>query len=154
MGEMLGFQATILPFAEVPQAFSTGLIESLFTSAQTGIDIQAWDNTDYFTDVGAIHSKNAVIVSERAFSLLDEETQEILLAAAKTAEERAWRMSEEINAEQKQILADNGMTVSAGSPVLIARMTEIGREMLANWKAEASQEAIEAVSSYFEAKGF
>lgn len=154
MGEMLGFQATILPFAEVPQAFSTGLIEALFTSPQTGIDIQAWDNTEYFTDVGAIHSKNAVIVSERAFSQLDEETREILLAAAKTAEERAWTMSREINAEQKQILADNGMTVTTGSPELIAKMTEIGREMLVNWKVEASQEAVEAVSAYFETKGF
>lgn len=33
-------------------------------------------------------------------------------------------------------------------------MTEIGREMLANWKEEASQEAVEAVSTYFETKGF
>ena len=29
MGSMLGFNATILPFAEIPQAFSTGLIEAL-----------------------------------------------------------------------------------------------------------------------------
>src|SRR3546814_5389693 len=53
MGEMLGFNATILPFAEVPQAFSTGLIEAMFTSPQTGIDIQAWDNTSHFTYAGA-----------------------------------------------------------------------------------------------------
>src|SRR3546814_8984876 len=68
MGEMLGFNATILPFAEVPQAFSTGLIEAMFTSPQTGIDIQAWDNTSHFTYAGAMLNKNAVIVSERYFS--------------------------------------------------------------------------------------
>jgi TRAP-type C4-dicarboxylate transport system substrate-binding protein len=153
MGEMLGFQATILPFAEIPQAFSTGLIEALFTSPQTGIDIQAWDNTDYFTDVGAIYSKNAVIVSDRAFSQLDEETQQIVLEAAAAAEERAWKMSEEVNAEQQGILAENGMTVTKGSPELVSKMTEIGRAMLEGWKEEASPEAIEAVSSYFDAKG-
>ena len=154
MGEMLGFQATILPFAEIPQAFSTGLIEALFTSPQTGIDIQAWDNTDYFTDVGAIYTKNAVIVSERAFSQLDEETQAIVLDAAESAEARGWEMSEDVNAQQKKILAENGMTVTEGSSELVAEMTEIGKVMLDNWKEEASPEAIEAVSGYFEEKGF
>ncbi|MEM6944781.1 MAG: TRAP transporter substrate-binding protein DctP, partial [Pseudomonadota bacterium] len=70
MGELLGFQATILPFAEIPQAFSTGLIEALFTSPQTGIDVQAWDNTSHFTYAGAIFSKNAVVVSEAMFQAL------------------------------------------------------------------------------------
>src|SRR5690606_12061626 len=52
MGSMLGMNAIILPFAEVPQAFSTGLIEALWTSPQTGTDVQAWDYVDHFTYTG------------------------------------------------------------------------------------------------------
>lgn len=153
MGDKLGFQATILPFAEVPQAFSTGLIEALFTSPQTGIDIQAWDNTDYFTDVGAIYSKNAVIVNMDAWDALDEATRKIVSDAATTAEKRAWTMSEEVNAEQQQILKDHGMTVTEAPERLVSTMTEIGKEMLASWKETASEEAIAAVTPYFKSKG-
>lgn len=153
MGDMLGFDATILPFAEVPQAFSTGLIEALFTSPQTGIDVQAWDNTSHFTDVGAIYSKNAVIVNNNYWNQLDDETKQIVLDAASAAEERAWKMSEEVNAEQQKILADNGMTVTKGSDELVGKMTDVGKAMLANWQKEASPAALEAVKPYLQSKG-
>ena len=153
MGEMLGFQATILPFAEIPQAFSTGLIEALFTSPQTGIDIQAWDNTDYFTDTGAIYSKNAVIVSKAMFDGLDEATQQIVLDAAAEAEKRGWQMSQDVNAEQKKILADNGMTVTEAPEALISEMVDVGKAMLADWKTQASPAAVEAVTPYLKAQG-
>ncbi|UOM36482.1 TRAP transporter substrate-binding protein [Acuticoccus sp. I52.16.1] len=153
MGELLGFQATILPFAEIPQAFSTGLIEALFTSPQTGIDIQAWDNTDHFTDAGAIYTKNAVVVSSAAFDALDEATQKVVLDAAVAAEKRGWEMSEATNKEQQGILADNGMTVSQAPDWLIEKMKTIGGKMLVTWKESASPEAIEAVTPYFQAQG-
>lgn len=153
MGDLLGFQATVLPFAEVPQAFSTGLIDALFTSPQTGIDIQAWDYTKYFTDTGAIYSKNAVIVSKAAFEALDEKTQQAILDAAKTAEERGWKMSKDVNDEQQKQLADNGMTVAKAPEAVLSKMQEIGKEMLAGWEKTASPEAVAAVKPYFEKQG-
>lgn len=141
MGDMLGFQSTILPFAEIPQAFSTGLIEALFTSPQTGIDIQAWDNTTDFTMTGAIYSKNAVIVNAAMFDALPAETQDAMMAAAETAEARAWEMSAATTEAQMGILSENGMTVADAPPAVIERMTEIGQEMMNGWRAEASPEA-------------
>ena len=75
LGSALGFNAEILPFKEIPYAFSTGRIEALFTSPQTGIDIQAWNNTKHFTYTGSIFSKNAVIVSKKAFKTLSKSQQ-------------------------------------------------------------------------------
>ncbi|MBO6560988.1 MAG: TRAP transporter substrate-binding protein [Nisaea sp.] len=148
MGEMLGFDATILPFAEIPQAFSTGLIEALFTSPQTGIDIQAWDNTSNFTYAGAIFSKNAVIVSERAFSALSAEDQAAMLAAAEKAELRAWEMSAATTAEQMAVLAKNGMTTAKAPEAVTAKMKEIGLEMMKGWRETASPEAIAILDRY------
>lgn len=148
MGELLGFDATILPFAEIPQAFSTGLIEALFTSPQTGIDIQAWDNTTDFTYAGAIFTKNAVVVNEKYFNDLSEEDQAGILAAAEVAEARGWELSEETTKAQLAILEENGMTVSDAPDQVIEKMKEIGTVMIENWRAEASPEA-EAVLDEF-----
>jgi TRAP-type transport system periplasmic protein len=150
MGEMLGFQATILPFAEVPQAFATGLIEALFTSAQTGIDTQAWDNTDYFTYAGAMFNKNAIVVNQDAFDALDPEIQQVLIEAGERATERAWRMSEETNEEHMRILAEHGMVVTEAPPEVVERMQEIGEVMMEQWRAEASPEAVEVLETYLE----
>lgn len=148
MGEMLGFDATILPFAEIPQAFSTGLIEALFTSPQTGIDIQAWDNTKNFTYAGAIFSKNAVVVNESYFSGLSAEDQAALLAAAENAELRGWELSAETTAAQIKTLASNGMATANASPEIIEKMQLIGLEMMKTWRKDASPEAIAVLDRY------
>lgn len=148
MGQALGFQATILPFAEIPQAFSTGLIEALFTSPQTGIDIQAWDNTKHFTYAGAIYSKNAVIVNKAMFEALPEDTRTAILNAASAAEKRGWEMSAETTKSQIAILAKNGMTTAEAPAPVMAKMKEIGKEMVADWRASASPEAVKVLDAY------
>lgn len=148
MGQMLGFNATILPFAEVPQAFSTGLIEALFTSPQTGIDIQAWDNTKYFTYAGAILSKNAVIVSERYFAALPEADKAAILAAAAKAEIRGWEMSAQTTAAQIKTLEKNGMTTANAPAEIITELKKIGLVMMDDWRKTASPEAVAVLDRY------
>ncbi|MFX4222863.1 MAG: TRAP transporter substrate-binding protein [Thalassobaculum sp.] len=148
MGQMLGFDATILPFAEIPQAFSTGLIEALFTSPQTGIDIQAWDNTSNFTYAGAIFSKNAVVVNESYFSALPLEEQMAILKAAEAAELRGWEMSAQTTAAQMKTLEENGMTTASAPPAVIEKMKEIGLKMMETWRKDASPEASAILDRY------
>jgi TRAP-type C4-dicarboxylate transport system substrate-binding protein len=145
---MLGFNATILPFAEIPQAFSTGLIEALFTSPQTGIDIQAWDNTKHFTYAGAIFSKNAVVVSKKAFNALSKDDQSNILAAAKKAELRGWEMSAETTKKQIDILKKNGMSAKNAPDEIISKMKSIGLEMMKSWRSKASSEANAVLDRY------
>lgn len=148
MATLLGFNATILPFAEIPQAFSTGLIEALFTSAQTGVDIQAWDNTKYFTDVGAILSKNALIFNKRAFSALPPADQKVVLDAAAAYTKRSWEMSKAAGDEKAAVLKKNGMTVTGGPPAVLAAMKKVGAQMADEWKATASPAAVAVLTAY------
>ncbi len=148
MGEMLGFNATILPFAEIPQAFSTGLIEALFTSPQTGIDIQAWDNTSDFTYAGAIYSKNCVVVSLKAWNRLDADTREAVLKAAERAELRGWEMSSATTKAQIKILEKNGMKAANAPGAVIGDMKKIGAAMMGDWKKKASPDAVAILDSY------
>lgn len=151
MGALLGFQATILPFAEIPQAFSTGLIEALFTSAQTGTDIQAWDNTKYFTNVGAILSKNALIVSLKAFKALPQDQQDAVVAAGAAYTKRSWEMSQKAHEEKAAILVEHGMQVVEAPASVVAAMKKVGAQMTEEWKASASPEAVAALDSYLKA---
>ncbi|MCI5074066.1 TRAP transporter substrate-binding protein [Oricola sp.] len=148
MGNALGFEATILPFAEIPQAFATGLIDALFTSPQTGIDIQAWDNTDYFTAAGAIYTKNAIIVNKDAFEALPEDAQAAVIAAGEAATKRGWEMSEAVYGEQLDILKSNGMTVTDAPAEIMDKLKEIGGTMMEEWKASASEDAIAVLTTY------
>ncbi|MBK0329546.1 TRAP transporter substrate-binding protein [Rhodobacteraceae bacterium F11138] len=148
MGDLLGFEATILPFAEVPQAFSTGLIDALFTSGQTGTDIQAWDYASHFTYTGSMHNKNGIIVNERALSRLDPALQEAIIAAGEKATERAWEMSKKATDSKRQELSDAGMTVTDASPELQAKLSEIGSVMIEEWKASASEAEVAALDTY------
>lgn len=148
MGDLLGFQATILPFAEIPQAFSTGLISALFTSGQTGTDIQAWDYVSHFTYTGSMHNKNGIIVSEKALSRLDPTLQEEVIAAGERMTQRAFQMSKEANDAKRQELTDAGMITADASPELQAKMEEIGKVMIEEWSADASPEELAVLEAY------
>jgi len=51
MAELMGAAPVTVQVAEIPQAFATGVIAAMFTSAQTGVDTAAWDYARVFTDV-------------------------------------------------------------------------------------------------------
>ncbi|MBS0517567.1 MAG: TRAP transporter substrate-binding protein [Proteobacteria bacterium] len=148
MATLLGFNATILPFAEIPQAFSTGLIEALFTSAQTGVDIQAWDNTKYFTNVGAILSKNALIFNKRAFDSLPADVKKVVMDASDAYTKRSWEMSKAADAAQSAILKKNGMIVAEAPASVVEAMKKVGAQMASEWKATAKPDAIAVLDHY------
>ncbi|MXQ12184.1 TRAP transporter substrate-binding protein [Microvirga makkahensis] len=140
MGEKLGMEALILPFAEVPQAFATGMIQALWTSAQSGTDVQVWDYVKHFTYTGTMHNKNAIIVNERAMRALDAEVRKIVMDAGAAATERGWRMAKEASSEREQVLRDHGMTIAQAPKDVLDRIDEIGKEMVQEWLKDATPE--------------
>jgi len=153
MGEALGFQATILPFAEVPQAFATGLIDSLFTSAQTGIDTQAWDYVKYFTYTGTLHNKNVVIVNERALRQLPADVRQIVLDAGERASKRGYEMSKAAGIATIQTLRENGMTVVEEAPASVRQaLAKVGETMIADWRKTATPEQQKVLDDYLAMK--
>ncbi|PRY74971.1 TRAP-type C4-dicarboxylate transport system substrate-binding protein [Yoonia maritima] len=148
MGELLGFDATILPYAEVPQAFSTGLIDALFTSGQTGNDIQAWDYVSDFTYTGSMHNKNGIIVNQRALGALPEDLQAAIVAAGEAATLRGYEMSRIAGENSVVVLKEHGMTVADASPELLQALEEIGKVMIEEWSAEASEDELAVLEAY------
>jgi TRAP-type C4-dicarboxylate transport system substrate-binding protein len=148
LGAGLGADAIILPFAEVPQAFATNMIDSLWTSAQTGTDIQAWDYLKVFTYTGTMFQKNAIILSERAFRELPEDLQQIVLEEGQKATERGWEMSKAAGEERVKMLRDNGMQIADAPVDVLTRIDEIGVELIEEWKAKATPEELAVYEAY------
>ena len=85
LAELMGAIPTTVQSAEVPQAFATGVVSAMVTSATTGNDTKAWDFTTHFYDVNAMNNKNMVIVNRDAFDSLSDDAQAAVLAAAAKA---------------------------------------------------------------------
>ena len=133
---------------DIPQAFATGQVEAMITSPSTGANSAAWDFVSHYTPIDAWIPKNIVVVNQREFDALPEETQAAVLEAAATAEERGWQMSRDEAEAQTQALRDNGMTVVEPSEELVAGLQDIGQQMLESMTAGASEETLAVLEAY------
>lgn len=148
LAQLSGAVPTQIEAADIPQAFSTGRVNAMITSASTGVNSSAWDFLTHYYDVAAFLPKNVVVVNQRTFDALDEATQQIILEAAAKAEQRGWELSREDRVKQTQALADNGLEVSTGSDELRAALREIGQKMAQEWSQEAGQSGVEIIEAF------
>lgn len=133
---------------EIPQAFSTGIIDAMITSPSTGANGQAWDYLSHYTDIRAWIPKNVVVANKRAFMRLSDEQQQVILDAAAAAEKRGWEGVRETAAEDTATLAANGIKVSEPSAELMQELEKIGDTMIQEWEDEAPKEVGAILKNY------
>ena len=139
---------TTVQTPEIPQAFSTGIIDAMVTSPSTGVSSQSWDYVTDYTDTQAWIPKNMVIVNMRAFKRLDPEIQQAVMKAASSAETRGWEMAQAETATKTATLAENGIKVANPSGRLKADLKAIGKTMGDEWAMEAGALGKEILSNY------
>ncbi|WP_417439394.1 TRAP transporter substrate-binding protein [Idiomarina sp.] len=136
LADLMGTVPTTIQTPDIPQAFSTGIIQAMITSPSTGVESQAWDYVNHFTDVKAWIPKNIVVVNKRAFRRLDKSTQDVILAAAERVEKEGWEKVAERGESDKAKLAEAGMQVAEPSEKLMSELKEIGQTIIQEWQAE------------------
>ena len=139
---------TTVQTPEIPQAFSTGIIDAMVTSPSTGVSSQSWDYVTDYTDTQAWIPKNMVIVNMRAFKRLDPEIQQAVMKAASSAETRGWEMAQAETATKTATLAENGIKVANPSRQLKTDLMAIGKTMGDEWAKEAGALGKEILSAY------
>ncbi|ABC33079.1 TRAP-type C4-dicarboxylate transport system, periplasmic component [Hahella chejuensis KCTC 2396] len=142
---LLGATPTTVQTPEIPQAFSTGIIDAMVTSPTTGVSSQAWDFSRYYMDSRAWIPKNMVFVNLRSFKRLSKEQQDAVLQAAKEAEERGWKMAEQETTEKTADLAKHGMNVTEPTQAFISEFSKVGQTMAKEWQDEVGPEGVEIV---------
>lgn len=148
LGEILGMQSVTIQAAELPQALATGVVNSFMSSGGTGYDSKVWESLDHFYDVQAWIPKDATFVNKAAFNALDKATQDAILKAAATAEERGWKMWQEKAGWYLDQLKAKGMKVQAPSPELSAGFKKAGEQLTADWLKKAGAEGQAIVDAY------
>lgn len=148
LGELFRARPVTIQAAEVAQALATGKINSLISSAQSGVDYKAWESLKFFYDVQAWLPKNMVIVNKAMFDALDADVRTALLAEAKKAEAAGWAASVEVAEATKKTLASNGMTVQAPPSELTAGLSALGKEMVDEWLRGAGPDGKAIVESF------
>ncbi len=139
---------TTVQTPEIPQAFSTGIIDAMVTSPSTGVSSQSWDFISHYTDTRAWIPKNMVIVNARSFKRLSPELQKAVMQAAASAETRGWQMAESETASKTATLAEHGIKVAKPSEQLKSDLRAIGKTMGEEWAQEAGEVGKEIMSAY------
>ncbi len=126
---------TTVEAVEIPQAFSTGIVDAMVTSAATGFRTEAWSFSNYYYDLQAWMPKNMIYVNEAAFKKLPPKAQQAIIDAGKTAETRGWKMSEEVFNETTANLKAK-MNYRTANEALTKSLAQVGDVMSVEW-AEA-----------------
>lgn len=148
IAQLAGAVPTQIEVPDIPQAFATGRVDSMITSASTGVDSQAWDYLTNFYDTQAWLPKNAIVINRDAFEALDEAQQNAILEAGAAAEERGWQASMAEHDKQSATLAENGVAVEQPSEALAGALRAFGETMTEEWLERAGAEGQEIVDTY------
>lgn len=148
LADLMGSTPVNVAFGEVAQAFNTGVINGMITSPSTGVNNQSWDYISNFTTVSAWIPKNMVLVNKKVFGKLDKSTQDIILAAAATAEKKGWELGRKNAVEHTKILGEKGIKVSAPTEILTSELQAIGKTMLDEWLVEAGVDGKAIIDAY------
>lgn len=149
LAELMGSSPSTVQTPEIPQAFSTGIIDAMITSPSTGVSSQCWDYVKYYYDIRAWIPKNMVIVNKNAFESLPKELQTAVLEAALAAEERGWKMSAEETEKSTNILAEHGMQIIEPSDFFKKSLSWIKNQMTEEWRTEAGSKGEKILTSFF-----
>ena len=149
LAQLMGAVPTTVQATEIPQAFSSGIIDSMFTSAPTAVTTKAWDYTRFVYDTQAWVPKNVVFVNERAFQALPEAVRKVVLEQAAIAEKRGWEWSQRDNDESPKELVKNGMNLAPISPAFRAELKKIGDQMLEDWLKKAGPDGKKIIDAYY-----
>ncbi|MFW7341874.1 TRAP transporter substrate-binding protein [Pollutimonas sp. H1-120] len=143
----IGASPVVVQGADVPQAFMTGMVSAMMTSAATGVDTQAWDYVKYYYDVPTMSPQSIVFVNKAAWEKLDSATQKIVENAAAKAEKRGWQMSRDEATGGVKRLKEEGMNVLVLNPAVETEMRKVGAEMKKGWLEKLQPEERQAVES-------
>lgn len=148
LAALLGAQGVLVTAPEVPQAFASGIIQAQLTTAPVAADTAVWDYSRVFIRASIATSKNAVFVSRRSLEALTESQRSAVLAAARQAEARGWRLAEEAQAEAEARMVARGVQVVDASPALLAAIRQAGTTMIDEWVTRAGEDGRRMLDAY------
>jgi len=134
-----------MPWGEVYSALSTGLIDSVLTSATSGKDGKFWEVLSHFKKIHFAYPLNMVTINMDWWKSMSQEQQQAMLKAAAETEEAQWEASKESNRESLKLLEENGVAISEVDAELAEELDGIAQEIFKEFKASADEDTKQAL---------
>jgi TRAP-type C4-dicarboxylate transport system substrate-binding protein len=149
IAQFLGATPVNVAMVDVGKALADGRIDSMITSAVTGVENRVWDHVHYYYEINAWYPKNIVMVNLKRFSALSAEARVSVTRAAESAERRGWAASEQAARESVETLRRNGVKIGATPPGLEREIQRIGERFSSEWVKAVGADALEVFIPYF-----
>lgn len=149
IAEMLGAVPVDVPMVEVNQALAANKLDSMITSALTGVENQVWTQIKQYYGINAWFPKNMVFVNQQAFNALPPKVRDAVHQAARNAEARGWAMSEAVAEESLGELQRKGIKVDRASAELDTELKRLGERFSREWVHSVGNEANKIFIPYF-----
>lgn len=149
IAELLGATPLDVPMVEVNQALSSGRLDSMITSALTGVENQVWGQIHFYYSVNAWFPKNIVLVNQKAYDALPVAVRQQVAQAAVDAERRGWTMSESTAQESVAELQRKGIKVDRPTAELDTELKRLGERFSREWVHSVGNEANSIFIPYY-----
>jgi TRAP-type C4-dicarboxylate transport system substrate-binding protein len=149
IAEMLGASGVDVPMVDVGKALAEGRMDSMITSAVTGVENKVWSDIRYYYEINAWFPKNIIFVNSKAFGALTTSVQRSVLDAALSAEARGWAMSEKAALDSTAELKANGIKIDRVPRDVEANLKRMGEKFSREWVTSVGNEANDVFIPYY-----
>ncbi|RZJ61661.1 MAG: C4-dicarboxylate ABC transporter substrate-binding protein [Acidovorax sp.] len=149
IAQMLGATPVDVPMVDVSKALLAGKLDSMITSALTGVENQVWGQIRQYYGINAWFPKNIVFVNQQAFDALPASVREAVVKAAAQAEARGWALSAAVAEESVAELQRKGIKVDRVPAELDAELRRLGERFSREWVQSVGNEANKIFIPYY-----
>ena len=149
IASLLGANGVDVPMVEVGRALAEGRIDSMITSAVTGVENQVWDHVKYYYEINAWFPKNVVFASTKALDALQPGQRQALMRAADAAEARGWAASEAAATQSVDELRRKGVKVERVPRDFAVDLKRMGERFSLEWIRQVGPQANDIFIPYF-----
>ncbi len=149
IAQLLGATSVNVAMVDVGKALADGRIDSMITSAVTGVESRVWEHVRYYYEINAWYPKNIVMINLKRFNALPAEGRTAVVRAADAAERRGWTASEQAAQESVETLRRNGVKIGTTPPGLEREIQRIGERFSSEWVKAVGADALEVFIPYF-----
>jgi TRAP-type C4-dicarboxylate transport system substrate-binding protein len=148
LAELTGMLPVSIEAAEISQAFSTGVADSMVSSGATGYDRKVWESLNYFYSVDAWLPRNYMLINSGVWDGVAEPHKNVITACAELAEYAGTWRAKEYTGFTLAGLAAGGMTVEPANDTLMGELKAIGETMTTEWLEAAGETGQAIVDAY------
>jgi TRAP-type C4-dicarboxylate transport system substrate-binding protein len=144
----LGGSPVSLPWGEVYSSLTTGMIDSVLTSAESSKNGKFWEVLKGFKKINYAFPLNMVTINLDYWKTLSKAQQDAMLKAAAETEKTQWQNSQARHEEGLKVIQEHGMVVSEEGADFAKDLDVAAKKIVAGFKAKSKKDVAAVLDKY------